>query len=562
MSKHSTMTSGASEMKANLKQHASLLSPQQQRMHTASLAGSGETAHQAYSTRDTVSLPQHRPEHPAQDPRSPLVILVPTTAQPTEVLAARFAAWRSVIKSLLGYLSETASIQEEIVRQQLRLQHAVQFPFFAVENQSQPSSSEDKATQRFFLPLGCGSVQNVPSVLNAYHGALAAVSSKGAKELNNEVIPRLEELRRDLLVKIKEIKQLQSDFKNSCTKELSITKQELKQYWNALKECKFTTPAKDPYLLKITLDKQIKRQITEENYLHEAFDNLQTSGCELEKVVVMEIQNATTMYARILGQEAQLVFDILVSKLDAGFLRHDPQFEWDSFIARDNNFIPPNLPMRRFKEIVYKHQADPVTYEIRSGFLERRSKFLKSYSRGFYVLSANYLHEFKSADRKRDLVPVMSLALEDCSVAEHSKQNATEHKFILHAKQNGLIHRGHNWVFKVESHATMMAWFHDLKKFTTFDSIEDKTKYIVKRFAQQQQEKSSATMPQDNSRKSMEADTDADERRLSTSTTNTGTPPKLDTTTQTETTASIPDTGDHVPSFYIETASPEKSKAA
>lgn len=105
-----------------------------------------------------------------QDPRSPLVVLIPTSAQPTEILAARFAAWRNIIRSILTYLTETASIQDEIVRQQLRLSHAIQFPFFSVENQSQPNSTEDKNVQKFFLPLGNGSIQDLPTILNQYHG--------------------------------------------------------------------------------------------------------------------------------------------------------------------------------------------------------------------------------------------------------------------------------------------------------------------------------------------------------------------------------------------------------
>ena len=103
-----------------------------------------------------------------QDPRSPLVILVPTAAQPTDILAARFSAWRNVIKSVIVYLTEIASIQDEIVRQQLRLSHAVQFPFFSIENQYQPSSQEDKSVQKFFLPLGNGSVPVSYTHLDVY----------------------------------------------------------------------------------------------------------------------------------------------------------------------------------------------------------------------------------------------------------------------------------------------------------------------------------------------------------------------------------------------------------
>lgn len=530
------------------------------------------------------SLQRQRVTQQQHDPRSPLIVMIPTNAQPTDILAARFSAWRSVIKSLLVYLTEIASIQDEVVRQQLRLAHSIQFPFFAIENQSQPSSSDDKAINKFFLPLGNGSIQDVPTILNQYHGTLASVASKASKELTNEVIPRLEELRRDLLVKIKEIKSLQSDFKNSCSKELQQTKQDMKQYMDSLKEAKYNTPKQDPFLNKLILDKQIKKQITEENYLHEAFDNLQTSGAELEKVVVMEIQNAMTIYARLLGQESQLVFDILISKLDLGFFNKDPQFEWDNFTSRDPNFVSPNLPMRKYKEIVYKYQFDPMTYEIKSGFLERRSKFLKSYSKGFYVLSPNFLHEFKTGDRKRDLVPVMSLSLSECSVAEHSKKDSTEHKFILHAKQNGIIHRGHNWVFKCDSYDSMISWYHNIKKFTSFSSNQEKTKYIIEKYhlgkdgkpinptnnsankltkTASNQTSISTTIGNNSRSRSHTQDLKntsisnnhssmINDENMSTST------PRLDNTTQTNTTSSIPDTNDSeiqnaIPSFYIET---------
>lgn len=493
-----------------------------------------------------------------QDPRSPLVILMPTSAQPTEVLASRFAAWRSIIRSIITYLTETASIQDEIVRQQLRLTHAVQFPFFAIENQHQPSSLEDKSIQKFFLPLGNGSIQDLPTILNQYHGSLASHASRASKELTNDVIPRLEDLRRDLLVKMKEIKSLQSDFKNSCVKELQQTKQDMKQFIESIEEAKYGSPKQDPYLTKIILDKQIKKQLTEENFVHEAFDNLETSGAELEKVVVMEIQNALTIYARLLGEEAQLVFDILISKMDNGFFNKDPQFEWENFIFRDPNFIVPNLPMRKMKEIVYKNQFDPLTYEIRSGVLERRSKFLKSYSKGYYVLTANFLHEFKTGDRKKDLVPVMSLSLSECTVTEHSKKGSSDDRFILHAKQNGLIHRGHNWVFRADNYESMMAWFDDLKILTSIGNVQEKAKFVTSKLNLQPDGRPS---PKQNSSLTTAATTPQSQVRQNTdvasSTNIPSSTPRLDNQTNTNTTSSIPDTNDFqlentIPNIYID----------
>lgn len=492
------------------------------------------------------------------DPRSPLVILIPTSAQPTEILAARFSAWRSVIRAIVVYLSETASIQDEIIRQQLRLSHAVQFPFFSIENQYQPTSNEDKAMQKFFLPLGSGSIQDLPTMLAKYHENLASLALKSSKELTSEIIPRLEDLRRDLLVKIKEIKSLQSDFKNSCSKELQQTKYLMKAFNESMKDCKLGSPKNDPFLIKLQLEKQIKRQLVEENYLHEAFDNLQNSGAQLENVVVMEIQNGLTSYARIIGKEAQLVFDSVISKLDSTLLNKNPNLEWDNFIQKNtSNFVPPNLPMRKFKEISYNNQNNPFTVEIKSGFLEKRSKFLKSYSRGFYVLTPSFLHEFKTPDRHKFSVPLMSIPLVECTVTEHSKKSKSDsdqgnNKFILRTNSNGLIHRGHNWVFKVDSYGDMIEWFENIKALSSLPNYDDKCRFVDKITKQFK-----AKTKDDES--SIQNTTDDQHTRsdVMSSSFPMNSIPRLDNMTITNTTSSIPETNDsqlqnRIPEFCIE----------
>lgn len=105
-------------------------------------------------TLPKMSLHSHQKQYDSNqnDPRSPLAILIPTSAQPTDVLSARFSAWRNVIRAILVYLSETASIQDEIVRQQLRLSHAVQFPFSALKTNINRSLMKTSPCRNFFCP--------------------------------------------------------------------------------------------------------------------------------------------------------------------------------------------------------------------------------------------------------------------------------------------------------------------------------------------------------------------------------------------------------------------------
>lgn len=81
-----------------------------------------------------------------------------------------------------------------------------------------------------------------------------------------------------------------------------------------------------------------------------------------------------------------------------------------------------------------------------------------------YVLSPTHLHEFKSADKTQS--PVMSLYLPEQKLGSHSQESGSSPKFILKGRQTGGVHRGHSWVFRAESHDTMMAWYEDIKALT------------------------------------------------------------------------------------------------
>lgn len=78
-------------------------------------------------------------------------------------------------------------------------------------------------------------------------------------------------------------------------------------------------------------------------------------------------------------------------------------------------------------------------------------------------MSPTHLHEFKSADRVAWQTPVMSLYLPEQKLGSHSQEDSSSHKFMLKGRQTGAMHRGHSWVFRAESHETMMSWFEDIE---------------------------------------------------------------------------------------------------
>jgi hypothetical protein len=60
----------------------------------------------------------------------------------------------------------------------------------------------------------------------------------------------------------------------------------------------------------------------------------------------------------------------------------------------------------------------------------------------------------------------MSLYLPEQKLGSHSTEGGSSNKFMLKGRQTGSMHRGHSWVFRAESHDTMMAWYEDIRNLT------------------------------------------------------------------------------------------------
>ena len=60
----------------------------------------------------------------------------------------------------------------------------------------------------------------------------------------------------------------------------------------------------------------------------------------------------------------------------------------------------------------------------------------------------------------------MSLYLQEQKLGSRSNPDSSSHKFMLKGRQTGGMHRGHGWVFRAESHDTMLAWYEDIRNLT------------------------------------------------------------------------------------------------
>jgi hypothetical protein len=258
---------------------------------------------------------------------------VPTSGSPTDILANRFQAWRKLLKDLIAYFREVGASYEHRSKALLKVSNVI---------------NNTNAPPMFLIE---GGLNDANRILRDYHKQAVSESNK-AKEIEHDVISQLSGLRADLAQKIKEIKSLSGDFKNVVEKEKETTRKcvaALEESLSLVDSDPAAIAGKgDPFVVRLGVDRQVERQIDEENYLHRAYLNLENSGRELESIVVGEIQKAYNALASILKREADESYST-IEKLRSGPVGMPRDMEWNQFVTKDPHFVNPNLPLRRLE---------------------------------------------------------------------------------------------------------------------------------------------------------------------------------------------------------------------
>lgn len=111
---------------------------------------------------------------------------------------------------------------------------------------------------------------------------------------------------------------------------------------------------------------------------------MEASGRELESIVVGEIQKAYNVLANIMKRDADNSYEAS-EKLKGGPLAMTKDHEWDEFVVHNSQMVDPRVPLRQSQNITYMGKDHPAAIEVKSGMLERKSKYLKNYTPGWLV---------------------------------------------------------------------------------------------------------------------------------------------------------------------------------
>lgn len=337
---------------------------------------------------------------------------------------------------------------------------------------------------------------NFPSLLLSSHHTLFNNSFKLTKELNSKLIPRLEMLLKQLSHKIKEIKtSLKNDsFANKdLLKEISKTGQALRRYTSAVELYCGEVPVTkkyvddeeelaaldDPLLVKLQVDYRLKNQLIMENYMFASYLNLQGIARDLFTYILKELHWVIDKFGKLhFNSEYHQFLKTKVSNSSTHdwqyFISHNPCFINTAESTEEN----PKRENRTFKAIQLPYDNSVQNKCIRFGMMYKKSKVMKSYTRCYYVLSCNYLHEFKfdedvnvtgkkSKDKiggfiGHDTEPIKSYNLNEYTIIP---KNDSSYKFVL-SKNNTKSKR----TFKCATESDYNNWFRDLSELLKFGS--------------------------------------------------------------------------------------------
>lgn len=194
-------------------------------------------------------------------------------------------AWRKVLKDLINYFRDLHKTYETRSKTLLSTSNVV-------NNTTIPPNF-----------LSSGGLGDAASILRDFHKQALNEANK-ARDLENEVIIQLTGLRSDLQQKIKEIKSLSGDFKNSVDKEQEATRRAVRSLQESLgmvdHDAAATSGKGDPFLVKMAVDKQLEKQIDEENYLHRVCHVL-TSRPTVPQLTALGIPQSRSLRSRTRG---------------------------------------------------------------------------------------------------------------------------------------------------------------------------------------------------------------------------------------------------------------------
>ncbi|KAL1741290.1 hypothetical protein HDZ31DRAFT_45755 [Schizophyllum fasciatum] len=395
--------------------------------------------------------------------------VAPHDLQPSDVLIERFVAWKAIVKQLIAYFEGIADIENSTAKELTKLGAVIQVPF--------------RAGNQF---LGEGGLQDTYYAIRDKTRTIADHHANLGRTIDSSIVQHLQKLRVEIKAHVKNIQNDTGKLATSVAKERELSTRYIAELGSSITAFKNTpmnvTAKTDPYVANSAVQRQLHKQVHEENLLQKSIIIIQQNSAHFEEGIVRAIQSAWQTYSEWQSRASAAIQEVHVA-LAAQMASLAPDREWIAFSARSDHLLDPDTPLRKPDHIVYPLMDDPSVLPVHTGLLERKKRFMRRYREAYYVLTpAGFLHEYASSDPNAPggQAPVFSLFLPACTLGPPAPPTSRSHKF--HVEQNGadgaaagkagggglrhsLSMRGgaHAWTFRCRSREEMMEWWNDVR---------------------------------------------------------------------------------------------------
>lgn len=393
----------------------------------------------------------------------------PHELKPSDILIDRFTAWKQIVKMLIAYFEGVADIEANTSKELTKLGAVIQVPF--------------RAGNQF---LGEGGMQDVFYSIRDKTRVIADSHASLSRTIDSSIVQHLQKLRTEIKAHIKNVQNDTGKLAASVAKERELSTKAIADLARAIGAVTNTpmsvTSKEDPFAVNLAVNRQLQRQVNEENALQKSIVIMQQNSAHFEEGIVRSIQSAWQTF-----DEWQSRMSVSVQEtwqtLGVNMAQLMPDREWVAFAARSDHLLDPETPLRNPDLIDYPGKNDPSVQPVHVGLLERKKRFTKSYKEGYYVLTpSGYLHEYASSDPSHSTHPVWSLFLPACTLGPPSSATTAEsHKFHIEGRKDGTSAYGKTpgssggflgkmsgksetaYTFRARSHEELMEWWNDLR---------------------------------------------------------------------------------------------------
>ncbi|KAF2670306.1 PH domain-containing protein [Microthyrium microscopicum] len=372
------------------------------------------------------------------------------TSEATKLFNERLAAWKHACGYLEDYISATQKMHHSHGKEYEKVLKTVSKPL--------------KEGNHFDQNIGgiAGFFDNMRSNTQG----IANSHEETAKTIKGSVLPTFERLHAEIKSKSKELVKGAGKGSKAVDKARNATQKhiELLGQHSATYD---STGGKvgahdDPYVIQRGIFHRLHRQVIEENANRQDILAVQSNFASFEAHVIETIQNGMAQFNSIVSKQADLTKS-MYGDIVASAQRIPGDFEWNSFLHRNTGvLIDPEATPRSVESINFPNQHHRATIPLISGSLDRRTKLLRKYETGYYVVTASkYLHEFKTDDDvAKDPVPEISLYLPDCVVGQiDGDMFAIKGKDVSKGKMGIKMSTNSEYKFKGHTHDSAEQWW-------------------------------------------------------------------------------------------------------